>query len=90
MNSSEREFWRERSKRHSESDAALRRNFFRNLDAIFYAGAALPQNLWERLEALALAEKGGPGERETLRQVAIDPRTQQGLTAAIKDALAKD
>ncbi len=42
-----------------ETDAALRRNFFRNLDLIFYAGAALPQNLWERLEALAVAEKGG-------------------------------
>jgi feruloyl-CoA synthase len=42
-----------------ESDAELRRNFFRNLDMVFYAGAALPQNLWERLEQLALAEKGG-------------------------------
>jgi len=42
-----------------EQDAALRKNFFRNLDMVFYAGAALPQNLWERLEKLALAEKGG-------------------------------
>ena len=42
-----------------ESDAELRRNFFRELDMLFYAGAALPQNLWERLEKLALAEKGG-------------------------------
>ena len=42
-----------------ESDAALRKNFFRNLDVIFYAGAALPQNLWERLEALAVTEKSG-------------------------------
>ncbi len=42
-----------------ESDAALRRNFFRDLDMVFYAGAALPQNLWERLEKLALAEKDG-------------------------------
>jgi feruloyl-CoA synthase len=40
-----------------ESDAALRRNFFSRLQAVFYAGAALPQNLWERLEKLALAEK---------------------------------
>ena len=39
-----------------ESDAALRRTFFRELDAVFYAAAALPQNLWERLEALAVAE----------------------------------
>ena len=42
-----------------EQDAALRRNFFRELDMVFYAGAALPQNLWERLEQLAIAEKGG-------------------------------
>ncbi|MBS0337323.1 MAG: feruloyl-CoA synthase [Proteobacteria bacterium] len=42
-----------------ESDPGLRRSFFRNLDAVFYAGAALPQNLWERLEALAVAENGG-------------------------------
>jgi feruloyl-CoA synthase len=42
-----------------ESDAGLRANFFRNLDMVFYAGAALPQNLWERLEKLAVAEKGG-------------------------------
>ncbi len=45
---------------------------------------------WQKAIAAALAEKGGPGERETLRQVAIDPRTQQGLTAAIKDALVND
>jgi feruloyl-CoA synthase len=42
-----------------EQDAALRKNFFRELDMVFYAGAALPQNLWERIEKLALAEKGG-------------------------------
>jgi len=42
-----------------ESDAGLRRNFFRDLDLIFYAGAALPQNLWERIEKLAVAERGG-------------------------------
>ncbi|MDX1374421.1 MAG: feruloyl-CoA synthase [Burkholderiales bacterium] len=42
-----------------ERDAGLRRNFFRELDMVFYAAAALPQNLWERLEKLALAEKGG-------------------------------
>jgi len=42
-----------------ERDAELRRNFFRELDMLFYAGAALPQNLWERLEALAIAEKDG-------------------------------
>jgi feruloyl-CoA synthase len=42
-----------------ESDAQLRKNFFRDLELIFYAGAALPQNLWERLEKLAKEEKGG-------------------------------
>ena len=42
-----------------ETDAQLRANFFRELDMVFYAGAALPQNLWERLENLALKEKGG-------------------------------
>ena len=39
-----------------ESDADLRRNFFSRLDVAFYAGAALPQNLWERLARLAAAE----------------------------------
>jgi feruloyl-CoA synthase len=42
-----------------ERDEALRRNFFKNLDVLFYAAAALPQNLWERIEKLAVAEKGG-------------------------------
>jgi feruloyl-CoA synthase len=42
-----------------ESDAQLRKSFFRNLDFIFYAGAALPQNLWERIEKLVVAERGG-------------------------------
>ena len=39
-----------------ESDAALRRNFFSRLDVVFYAGAALPQPLWDRLRRLAAAE----------------------------------
>jgi len=43
---------------HLENDAGVRANFFRNLEVIFYAGAALPQNLWERLEALSLRELG--------------------------------
>jgi feruloyl-CoA synthase len=42
-----------------ERDEALRRNFFRDLDVLFYAAAALPQNLWERIERLAVQEKGG-------------------------------
>ena len=42
-----------------ETDAELRQHFFRDLDMVFYAAAALPQNLWERLEKLAIQEKGG-------------------------------
>jgi feruloyl-CoA synthase len=42
-----------------ESDAELRRNFFRELQVVFYAAAALPQNLWDRLGRLARQEKGG-------------------------------
>ena len=41
-----------------EDDAALRRNFFSRLQMIFYAGAALPPSLWERLERLGIAETG--------------------------------
>jgi len=41
-----------------EKDAALRRSFFRDLDCMVYAGASLPQNLWERMQRLALAELG--------------------------------
>jgi len=35
-----------------EKDEKLRSSFFRDLDMIFYAAAALPQNLWDRLKAL--------------------------------------
>lgn len=41
-----------------ERDEALRDTFFRELDLIFYAAAALPQNLWERLERLSVASTG--------------------------------
>jgi len=41
-----------------EKDEALRDCFFSDLDTIFYAAAALPQNLWERLEELSLAARG--------------------------------
>lgn len=43
---------------HLESDEDLCRNFFRRLRLIFYAGAALPQDLWERLETLAIRTLG--------------------------------
>ena len=41
-----------------ESDDSLRDHLFADLDAIFYAGAALPQNLWDRIEALSVASRG--------------------------------
>jgi feruloyl-CoA synthase len=41
-----------------ERDEALRKSFFRELQLIFYAGAALPQSLWERIERLAVATRG--------------------------------
>jgi feruloyl-CoA synthase len=40
-----------------ERDAELRRNFFRDLDVLFYAAASLPQNLWDRLKKLAAQER---------------------------------
>jgi feruloyl-CoA synthase len=40
-----------------EKDEELRRNFFRELQVVFYAAAALPQNLWDRLSRLARGEK---------------------------------
>lgn len=36
-----------------EGDEALCESFFRRLQVIFYAGAALPQDLWQRLEKLS-------------------------------------
>jgi feruloyl-CoA synthase len=35
-----------------EKDEELRRNFLKNLDVLFYAAAALPQNLWDRIKKL--------------------------------------
>jgi feruloyl-CoA synthase len=43
-----------------ERDAELRARFFERLELIFYAAAALPQDLWARLEAVAVAERGEP------------------------------
>ncbi len=37
-----------------ESDEALRANFFRELDLLFYAAAALPQSTWTRLEEVSV------------------------------------
>lgn len=41
-----------------DRDETLRANFFRRLQLIFYAAAALPQNLWEKLEALSIQARG--------------------------------
>lgn len=41
-----------------EQDQEAREGLFRNLDMLFYAAATLPQNLWERLEALSIRARG--------------------------------
>lgn len=41
-----------------EQDADLRQRFFAELKVIFYAGAALPQDLWERLETVSIEATG--------------------------------
>jgi feruloyl-CoA synthase len=41
-----------------EKDDDLARSFFANLQLIFYAGAALPQDLWERLEDISIRTTG--------------------------------
>lgn len=41
-----------------ETDEALRDNFFRDLRLIFYAGAALPQDLWRRMETVSMQSLG--------------------------------
>ena len=43
-----------------EQDPAAARDVFERLEAVFYAGAALPQSLWERLEAVARTVRGRP------------------------------
>ena len=43
-----------------ERDEALRRSFFTRIDLAFYAGAALPRSLWDRLEAVARGTTGKP------------------------------
>src|SRR5689334_2986469 len=51
-----------------ERDEHLRHNFFRELDVLFYAAAALPQNLWDRIKALSgprLAMLSAWGSTET-------------------------
>lgn len=40
------------------ADDELRKRFFADLDMLFYAGAALPREIWDGLEELAVAETG--------------------------------
>lgn len=41
-----------------EADEALAKKFFARLRCVFYAGAALPQATWERLQKLAVKTRG--------------------------------
>jgi feruloyl-CoA synthase len=43
---------------HLEKDEQLAKKFFARLQMIFYAGASLPKDLWERLENLAIKSTG--------------------------------
>jgi feruloyl-CoA synthase len=43
---------------HLERDQKFAQSFFAQLRLIFYAGAALPQDLWERLEAVSVRTTG--------------------------------
>ncbi len=43
---------------HLEEDAEFRKNFFSRCKFIFYAGAALAQNTWDRIQRLARLETG--------------------------------
>jgi len=41
-----------------KTDAELRRQYFQNLDMLFYAGASLPQDVWADLEDMARDVRG--------------------------------
>jgi feruloyl-CoA synthase len=45
---------------HLERDEALRTTFFARLDLLFYAAAALPESLWDRLKAVGMKARGRP------------------------------
>lgn len=42
-----------------ERDAALRYRLLKDLDLIFYAGASLPQHVWDRIERAMIEVRGG-------------------------------
>ncbi|MBL8353169.1 MAG: feruloyl-CoA synthase [Burkholderiaceae bacterium] len=46
-----------------EQDEGFARDFFVRLEAVFYAGAALPQSLWQRLEGVVQRVRGEGGRR---------------------------
>ena len=46
-----------------ETDPSFAQAFFSRLEGIFYAGAALPQSLWERLEVVARSVRHGGTQR---------------------------
>ncbi len=41
-----------------KTDRPLRHRFFENLDMLFYAGASLPQDVWQGFETMAMEIKG--------------------------------
>ncbi|MCW1930952.1 AMP-binding protein [Pararhodobacter zhoushanensis] len=41
-----------------QQDETLKRQYFQNLDMLFYAGASLPQDIWADLEAMAREVRG--------------------------------
>ncbi|MET3599806.1 feruloyl-CoA synthase [Martelella mangrovi] len=41
-----------------EADRDLRQAYFQDLDLLFYAGASLPQDIWTRLEEMAMEVQG--------------------------------
>ncbi|MEI4472229.1 feruloyl-CoA synthase [Frigidibacter sp. MR17.24] len=42
-----------------EADPALRRRILKDVDLIFYAGASLPQDVWDRIERHMIEVRGG-------------------------------
>lgn len=41
-----------------QKDSGLKQRFFEDLDLVFYAGASLPQDMWQALEGMAMEIKG--------------------------------
>jgi feruloyl-CoA synthase len=61
-----------------ERDERLRANFFRRLDFMCFAGAALPSHLWQRLDAVSAAARG---ERVLVVSAWGATETAPGVTA---------